>query len=502
MFRRAFVRAISLSMAASLPAARSAYARPMPQPDALDRRPISANNPRIWPPVTRTGPLPMGAVEAYRAPARAAEMGVQWQRTMFDWSALQAHGADEWGWLSNVLSTARSERDAGRPSIGLLMSTPSWASGTGDPKSPPLGLDLALDDPKNVWATWVRSLAERFAGAIDTWVMWNEPDVWSDDNHARQWTGSLAQYYALLKTGYLAARSANPNATVLMAGLTYWWDAAYGREQFFERLLRVITADASAKAHNFYFDGAVLQLYNNPRGLFDAPRIFQDLMTAHGILGKPVWVNETNVVPWDDPVAPLTPDHFRATQDEQANYLIQSTAYALAGGVARMAVYKMVDDSPLLKHVEQAFGMVRADADFSVRPVFHAFQTCLRELAPTPRAQLLDLGTSNSVLLEQPSLGRRLTVTWNMTPDPVSITLAALGASAQVMDRFGGVQPLELDNDGHMQVTLAPATANTVLDYPNAYFIGGEPRIIVEPLLDSYAPLPPTYANLPPPGQS
>ena len=67
----------------------------------------------------------------------------------------------------------------------------------------------------------------------------------------------------------------------------------------------MIAADPTARTQNWYFDAAVLQLYNNPRGLFDASRIFQDLMRTHGIFNKPVWINETNVVPWDDPVAPL-----------------------------------------------------------------------------------------------------------------------------------------------------------------------------------------------------
>jgi hypothetical protein len=430
-------------------------------------------------------------------------MGVQWQRMMFDWSAFQPHGPDEWSWLSQVLATARTEKDAGRPAIGALMSTPSWASGTGDPKSPPLGLDLAADDPENVWSTWVRNIAQRFAGVIDTWVMWNEPDVWSDDNHARQWTGTLSQYYALMKTGYMAAHSANPNASVLMSGLTYWWDAAYGREQFFERLLRLIAADPSAPSHNAYFDAAVLQLYNNPRGLFDAPRIFHDLLRMHG-LDKPVWVNETNVVPWDDPVAPLTPDHFRATQDEQANYLVQAVAYALASGVERLAVYKMVDDTPLLKHVEQAFGMVRADPDFSARPIFRAYQMLRRELSPTPmsRAQLVDLGSMNQVYLEQPSLGRRLTIVWNMTPASIQFSVAPLGPDPRLMDRFGTMVPASVGADGNIRLTLAPATANTVLGFPNAYFIGGEPQIVVDALPDSYTPYPPTYGNLPEPTAS
>jgi hypothetical protein len=331
--------------------------------------------------------------------------------------------------------------------------------------------------------------------------MWNEPDIWSDENHARQWIGTLTQYYQLLKTGYLAARSANPWAKVLLAGLTYWWDAAYKREQFLERLLRVMSADPTARANNWYFDAAVLQLYNNPRGLFDAPRIFRDLMRSHGC-EKAVWVNETNVVPWDDPVAPLTRAHFRATLDEQANYLVQATAYALAGGVQRMAVYKMVDDPHLVKNVEQAFGMVRADADFSTRPIFNVFQVMCREMAPTARAQLVDEGVVNRVYLEQPALDRRVTVLWNMTPGPRQLSLTALGPSAQVMDRFGTARAVDIDADGHIQVTLGPATANTITGYPDEYYIGGEPLLVLEPLPTDYAPLAPTYANLPDPGQS
>jgi hypothetical protein len=475
----------------------------MPPPDPEpDRRPISVDNPRVWPAVSRNVPLAMGAVEAFRTPERAAEMGVQWQRILFDWSVIQRHGPDDWsfGW-SNV-DTARRERDAGRPMIGQFISTPSWASGTSDPKSPPLGLDLPPGDLNNLWATWVRTVVGRFAGTIDTWVMWNEPDVWSDDNHARQWLGSLEQYYQLLKVGYLAARSVNPQAKVLLAGMTYWWDAAYGRELYFERLLRRAAADPGAIANNWYFDAAVLQLYNNPRGLFDAPRIFHDVMRGHGF-DKPVWVNENNVVPWDDPAAPLTRAHFRATQAEQSNYLVQAVAYALAGGVERVAIYKMLDDSPLLKNVEQGFGMVRADSTQSVRPIFRTFQLLLREMAPTARAQLIDEGTVNRIYLEQPALasGRRMTVIWNAGAQPREALIPAVGSTAQLMDRLGNVQPLAVDDTGHIHVTLAPATANTIPGSPDAFFIGGDPVLVLEPLPDGYAPYSPTFANLPLAGQ-
>ncbi len=480
------------------------WARPMPPPDERDpepdRRPISEDNPRIWPPVVRDGPLPMGAVDAFRAPERAAEMGVQWQRIMFDWSAIQRSGPDEWSFGWSGEETARTERDAGRPVIGQFISTPSWASGTSDPKSPPIGLDKPVDDPGNVWATWVRSVVGRFSGLIDTWVMWNEPDVWSDENHARQWTGSLEQYYRLLKVGYLAAKSANPRATVLMAGMTYWWDAAYGREQYFLRLLRLAAADPTAAKNNWYFDGAVLQLYNNPRGLFDAPRIFRDIMFSYR-LRKPVWVNETNVVPWDDDAAPLSRAHFRATQDEQASFLVQALAYALAGGVQRVAVYKMLDDSPILRNVEQAFGMVRADSQHSTRSVFRTYQMLRRELTGTARAQLIDEGPINRVYLEQPGTSRRVTALWNTGPGERVADIPALGNTAQAMDKFGQVRSLEVQADGHIYVTLAAATANTIPGYPETYFIGGEPVLVLEPLPDGYQPYMPTFANLPLAGQ-
>ncbi len=170
MLRRGFLHTMGTSAAAAFALPTAVGARPMPPPEPdPDRRPISADNPRIWPAVSRAADLPLGAVDAFRAPDRALEMGVQWGRIMFDWSAIQRSGPDEWslGWSSEA--TARQEREAGRPIVGQFISTPSWASGTSDPKSPPLGLDLAVDDPKNVWAAWVhapRALTKR-AAAVD-----------------------------------------------------------------------------------------------------------------------------------------------------------------------------------------------------------------------------------------------------------------------------------------------------------------------------------------------
>jgi hypothetical protein len=123
-------------------------------------------------------------------------------------------------------------------------------------------------------------------------------------------------------------------------------------------------------------------------------------------------------------------------------------------------------------------------------------------MAPTVRAQVIDEGVVTRVYLEQPSLQRRMTVIWSTTPQKRQTAIRALGATAQLMDRFGNIHPLEVAEDNHVHVTLQPASANTVPGFPDAYFIGGEAQMLLEPLPDDYTPFPPTYANLPEPGQS
>src|SRR5919197_1962558 len=112
MLRRSLLHALGTGAALTALARPShTYARPMPPPEPEpDRRPISVDNPRIWPAVAREADLPLGAVDAFRAPERASEMGVQWGRIMFDWSAIQRRGPDEWSFGWSAEETARRER--------------------------------------------------------------------------------------------------------------------------------------------------------------------------------------------------------------------------------------------------------------------------------------------------------------------------------------------------------------------------------------------------------
>jgi hypothetical protein len=53
-------------------------------------------------------------------------------------------------------------------------------------------------------------------------------------------------------------------------------------------------------------------------------------------------------------------------------------------------------------------------------------------------------------------------------------------------------------HDNRAALALSPATANTLPGFPEAFFIGGDPLLLVEPLPDEYVPLEPS-ASLPRP---
>jgi hypothetical protein len=170
-----------------------------------------------------------------------------------------------------------------------------------DPNAAPQNLDLPWDHPDNYWGQFMRRLTAQYAGRIDEWIIWNEPDIWNNQSKMEQWNGSVEQYYQLVKVAYQAAKSANPDCRIILAGLTYWWDQQFGREQYLRRFLNVASNDPTARAKGFYFDVASLHLYGNPRDLYDVPLYFKKVLQQFG-LNKPIWITETNVTPGTTPV--------------------------------------------------------------------------------------------------------------------------------------------------------------------------------------------------------
>ena len=422
-----------------------------------------------------------GATDAFRADqtSLAYDSGIKFERLTFWWSGLQPGGpGSALNQFYLPMSYVDQERKHGIQVVGVLVNTPEWAQAdpSAGPRSVPKNLNLDWNDPNNYWGQFVQSVVKMYAGHIDQWAIWNEPDITPSDPNAAYyiWSGTPDDYAQLLKVGYKAAKAANPNAKIMTAGVTYWTDIHSNRPQYFQRILDSLAKDPSAPANNWYFDIATLHLYTNPESLFKVPNLFHSLMQAKGF-DKPIWINETDVIPYDDPVNAGTPNgtaaQQRSTLDEQASYMIEAMAMGRAAGVDHIEAYRMKDgDGDVIN------GEALVRADMSKRPAYNAWQLGAKLFA-TGNVQLFAPNDLREVVFDQGS--QRVTVVWDASPTGISITVPATGGTATLYDKTGNAQPLTASS-GSYALNLAGATMHTDQDNPKSYLIGGSPQIIVE----------------------
>ncbi|GAB4403527.1 MAG: hypothetical protein Kow00123_14710 [Anaerolineales bacterium] len=408
-----------------------------------------------------------GAVEAFFAPFDADEAGVAWERVLFYWREIQPEPGV---WRDDYFPPEILQREvaAGREIVGLLINPPGWANGYRGDQSPPEGLYLPIDDPQNHWARFVSRIVSQYRGVIRHWILWNEPDVWDPSHFGYTWAGTLEEFAQLTRVGYLAAKQANPDCVVHLAGLTYWWDVEYGRRPFFERFLEEMAKDPNAAAHGFYFDVASLHIYFKPRTIPEIVAKTRAAMRRYG-LDKPIWLDETNAPPFDDPQHPVAHPRFRVTLSEQRAFLVQAFALALASGVERVAVYKM-SDRPSIELWEEPFGMVRPDG--SRRPVYDAFRAAVGVMAGTQAARWEDKGSFAVVSLDQGPKTTR--ILWNWTSEPVVARVPAAAPQGVVLSPDGDAAQ-SVAVAGFHTVSLPPAACG----FPRCD-IGGAPVVLVE----------------------
>lgn len=413
-----------------------------------------------------------GIVEAYQAPNLAQAAGARWERLFFWWNQIQPTGSQEWK-TDQTISDQQidSELQRGMTLVGLLGNPPRWATRNG---SVPANLTAGVDDPQNYWAAFVKSIVKRYAGKIDYWIIWNEPDIdagkpWST------WAGSEEEYYELLKDSYLAAKEVNPKAKIIFGGTTFYADSTAGRKLFLERVLERAALDPTSKANGYYFDIVDMHIYSKSQDMYDIPAAYKDVLERYGV-EKPLWIGEANVVPWNDPTAPMPPGGYRATLDEQASFVIQGMALAMAAGVERIGFYKMQDGS--LTNGE-AYGLARNDG--STRPAYAAFQTAAKLFSGFSQAQFDQTLGVDRVIMS--SGDRRVTVLWNPTPKPKSVKIRAIGVQDTLYNKNGQATGLKVPvayGQNFATFDLPPATANVADFNPNDYIIGGDPVILVE----------------------
>jgi hypothetical protein len=387
----------------------------------------------------------------------ARDAGARWTRAEFRWDRLETtRGRQSWTEFDHLVDSMNREGIAVQ---GILIGTPDWAK---EPRTRflPQGINLPYNDPQNMWARYVTDVVTRYKGKVRYWEVWNEPDY--PDVF---WGATVADYYQMLKVSYQTIKAVDPEAKVLLAGMAFHFNP-----HFLEELVQLMAADSTAAANNHYFDILAWHTYSTPREILariaDTRRIFGNIMGT-----RPIWLNETNVPPWDESrVNNSRPFTYSATITEQASYVLQTFAYAVAAGVEKIFVYRFKDEPA----EDQAWGMVRENG--TLRPAYTAFQVATKYLSHIPNGRVIRRGAVEHVTGRRP--GERVSVVWTQAGTPVSAAIGALATSATVIDVTGAtrtIQPIV----GQYRVDLAAATAkadNTAQDY----MIGGAPLVIVE----------------------
>jgi hypothetical protein len=411
-----------------------------------------------------------GLNEAWRAADAADRAGAGWSRVLFWWSEMQQDGP---GGL-NLFATEQDapfddETSRGRQLVGAVLNTPGWASSDGSRNGVPKGLYLPWDHPDNHWGQFMRLMAEHYRGKIDTWIVWNEVDIAS--GQWATWSGSLEDYVQLQKVAYKAIKAGNPDATVLPFGAAWWYD--YGST--ISRILDLLKADPDAAANNYYFDVANLHLYSRAA---DIPRVvawYRAELAARG-MSKPIWIGETNAIPYDDAIWQASKANFRATMDEQASYIIQAFATYVGLDVPRVSVNRAIDGTDFEAGGEP-FGLIRNDG--STRPAFTAYQVATRYFGGVRDAAYSHDDANGVTKVTMRRSGERTTVLWTMSPRGATTSVEALGAQALRVNKWGEAAPIRAEG-GRFTVGLGPATANSNSGNRSDYVVGGDPVILVE----------------------
>ncbi len=430
-------------------------------------------------PVSSPTPNPQfGVIESTENPQAAAALGVGWTRVIFHWADVQANGPGSW---TPKISDAQLDAEiaAGRQVVGLLIGIPDWAR---DDNLLPQGLWLPPADPGNTWANFVREAVGQYNGRIHHWVIWNEPDIAATEI-AHTWDGSVADFAQLQRTAYLVAKEVDPAVTIHLAAFTYWADVYAGTEQYMARLLDELLADPAAAWHNAYFDVATAHLYFQPNQIYDLLALFQDIMRRRG-LAQPIWLVETNAPPVDDPTWPVGDHHLYVTQAEQAAFMPQALAAALAAGAERIAVYKLQDTDTDRAANPEPFGLLRQNGE--QRPAFTTYQVAIQHMAQAQRTERVRWDGLAQFRLEQP--GQVTMLLFNRLFFDQEIAMAAAAPTALLVDQWGSAQPITATN-GVYTITLPAAPCSQPIgDY---CMIGGPAFYLVQALPPTPTP-PPT----------
>jgi hypothetical protein len=320
----------------------------------------------------------------------AAEAGYHWLRQEFPWEDIEIHGKGDfedrrhephrsaWEKYDQIVDLAEQN---GLQLIVRLSNPPGWSraggEGEGDANT------FAPPDDVQDYADFVAAVVSRYAGRVQYYQLWNEPNIYPEWGSAAI---DPAAYAALLKAGAEAARAADPDVRIILGALASTInlqpaDPPPGNSLndllFLQRLY-----DAGAAP---YFDIVAMQgygLYSGPTDDRLHPRVInisrhkfvRDLMVQNGDRAKPIWIAEMN---WNAAPEDVDPRYGRVSLEQQARYLPLAYGRVLDDwpwvGVAATWYLKRATDLWETNRQPEAYFRLLAP-DFTPQPVYESMK--------------------------------------------------------------------------------------------------------------------------------
>ena len=183
---------------------------------------------------------------------------------------------------------------------------------------------------------------------------------------------------------------------------------------------------------------------------------------------------ETNAPPINDPYWEVDNWTLAVTLNEQAAFIPQAIAAAMAAGVERIAVYKLKDTEGDYAANPEPFGLMRWDD--SRRPAYNTYRVAIRLLGGVTAAERERWDAVGQVRLEQGKT-TSTTVLFARLPGPQVARVRASADSADLVDMWGERETIEAEA-GYFTVRLPGALCSqTIADY---CMIGGTTYYLIQ----------------------
>ncbi|HUP27006.1 MAG TPA: beta-galactosidase [Chloroflexia bacterium] len=353
----------------------------------------------------------------------AADLGVRWSREEVSWANLEpdTKGTYNWGAFDSSINqlAARNIRV-----IGTIQTTPYWASGVSRQTS---NWYWHVPSSAQDFIDFSYEAALHYKGKIDVWEIWNEPDV--EATFTCNGCNRPALYAQMLAGSYSAIKKANPQATVLIGGLSIH-DANNAGMAFLDQVV-------AASGGKLNFDVLSIHPYMPDRmpESTDPKTVVQNFpyrldmsyrwLQSHGAPNKETWITENG---YSTCSACGT---LGVSEEEQARRLVRLHVIAMAAPNVTHFDYFQLKDKFNAGAGDLWGNMAIMRNDLSRKPAYAAYRTLTEQL-------------EGATLMGQGPLMRSVANRWQPQFDRYHYKFSRSGAMVHVIWKIGSAEAVSL----------------------------------------------------------